>query len=264
MTKQISFSKALGSGLVSGVFLGFARPQPCKDLNFAMFYSSLSRSEENFKALEALGLNWRACRDEPENGDDVYHPDYICGVAKESLFSAVELSCLEWQEGTLIVGLDRFMASVEPFPYESKIPKQLNLSEVYGSVSGVQQVLQSPAYPSYENPGPETQDDDDYDDDDDEEKYMSLDTSLTEVDGLIVANLWKVWRNTFEYVSSTDAGNLAFKLRVKPTVASVIKHLEAYDDTPDNLIWSQNWDFDSFSDLNKIWNARPFFVFDDD
>lgn len=258
MTKRITIDQALDSGIVTGIFLGFSRPQPCKDLNFAMLSINMSRSDESFRALEALGLDWRTCKDEEEYDEPVYDPRYICGVAKESLYDAVELSCFEWQEGTFVVGLDRFIASEKPFRYESSIPAIVRLQEATGSKSGTQRVLLAPARPSYEYLG---------DEDNEEEvesEFMDLDVPISDADGLVVANLWKLWRDNFEYVSSAEHGESKFKLMVRPTSSSLISKLEAYSDSPDNLIWSYDWDFDSFSDLNKAWNARPFFVFKDD
>lgn len=258
MIKKINLAKAIESEIVSGVFLGFSRPQPCKELNFAMLSVPLSRAEENFKALEALGLNWRECLEEREDGYSVYDPYYICGVAKESLHDALELSCLEWQEGTLLVGTDRFMATEKPFRYESEGASSIGLHEVTGSKSGLRKILLPPAFEAYANLDP------DHHEEVGEEKLMDLDVTLNEPDGLLVANLWRVWRNTFEYIPSSESGSSGLTFKLRPSVPSIIKQLDAYEDSSDNLFWSLNWDFDSFSDLNKVWNARSFFVFDDD
>jgi hypothetical protein len=227
-----------------GAVFAFDYPESTSKLNVALFSVDLIDGADIQSALRFLGIFNR-----PPSKLSATQAKYIFGLAYAGGRDYLEVSALEFSEGTYICGNEQG-PHYDPHSEETTdaLENKLYIREAKGSVSGTPFTLLPPAEPSWGDDGDE-------DFDEDEAKPRDIKLVLSSENFSRVMFLRDAWRQAIDYFPEYDGAYRPAKL--KQPVKDIRKHMTPFEKKKSNCLWLKNWALANFVELNSDWEAFP-------
>ena len=223
-----------------GAIFVFEEPFPTSDMNVALFSIDLKTGPDIDSALAFLGLSM--------NKD--LKPKYIFGLAYAGGRDYMEVSAVEFDQGTYICGIERG-PHYEPYSEDAlkAIAPNLFINQAKGSVDGDPFTLLPPAEPPFGD-----EDDDDFDED--EARPRDLKIVLGEENFRRAMFLQDAWRQAIDYFPEYINGANGYRpATLKQPVKDIGKYMTPFEKNKSNCLWFKNWDLGNFAELNSDWEA---------
>ena len=220
----------------------FDYPESTSKLNVALFSVDLVDGPDIQSALRFLGIT-----NKPPSKLSATQAKYIFGLAYAGGRDYLEVSALEFSEGTYICGNERG-PHYDPHSEETTdaLENKLYIREAKGSVSGTPFTLLPPAEPSWGDDGDE-------DFDEDEAKLRNIKIAFSSENFSRVMFLRDAWRKAIDYFPEYDGEYRPATL--KHPVKDIGKHMIPFEKKKSNSLWFKNWDLGNFAELNSDWEA---------
>lgn len=225
-----------------GAVFAFDYPEPTSKLGVALFSVRLTPGPDLQSALGFLGIT-----DRQPSKSSATHAKYIFGLAYAGGRDYLEVSALEFSEGTFICGLERG-PHYDPHSEETTdaLGNALFIREAKGSVSGTPFTLLPPAEPSWGDDGDE-------DFDEDEAKPRDIKVTFSPENFSRVMFVRAAWRQAVDYFPEYDGDYRPATLR--QPVKDIGKYMTPLEKKKSNCLWLKNWDLGHFAELNSGWDA---------
>jgi len=227
-----------------GAVFAFDYPESTSKLNVALFSIDLVDGPDIQSALRFLGITNKL-----PSKLSATQAKYIFGLAYAGGRDYLEVSALEFSEGTYICGLESG-PHYDPHSDETTdaLEKKLYIREAKGSVSGTPFTLLPPAEPSWGDDGDE-------DFDEDEAKLRDIKLAFSSENFSRVMFLRDAWRQAIDYFPAYDGEYRPATL--KHPVKDIGKHMIPFEKKKSNCLWFKNWALANFAELNSDWEAFP-------
>jgi hypothetical protein len=228
-----------------GAVFAFDYPESTSKLNVALFSVDLLEGPDIQSALGFLGITNKS----PAKLSAT-HAKYIFGLAYAGGRDYLEVSALEFSEGTYICGIEHgphFDASHDD-AIKALEPK-LDIREARGSVSCKPFTLLPPAEPSWG-------DEDDEDFEEDEARRRNITINLSGANFRRIMFLREAWRQAIDYFPMHEDDDYR-PATLKQPVKDIRKHMIPFEKKKSNCLWFKNWALANFAELNSDWDAFP-------
>lgn len=229
-----------------GAVFVFDEPIPTSTLSIALFSVRLALGPDVDAALQLLGIGSSRLSEESHS----FVPRYIFGVAYAGGRDYLEVSALEFDEGTYICGIERG-PHYEAYSDEvlKAIGQKLYIREAKGSVDGHPCTLLPPAEPSFGD-----EDDDDFDED--ETRPREVELTLSPENHERVMFVQDAWRQAIDYFPEYMYGIEKYRrATLRQPVKDLKQFMTPFENSKSNLLWLKNWSVANFAELNSDWEA---------
>jgi len=229
-----------------GAVFVFDEPIPTSTLCIALFSVRLAHGPDVDAALKLLGIENARLPDESHE----FVPRYIFGLAYAGGQDYLEVSALEFGEGTYICGIERG-PHYEGYSDEvlKAIGQTLNIREARGSVDGQPFTLLPPAEPPFGD-----EDDDDFDED--EARPRDVELTLSSKNHQRVIFIQDAWRQAIDFFPEYVYGSGRYRpATLKQPAKDLSQFMTPFDNSKSNRLWLKNWALANFAELNSDWEA---------